>query len=678
MTYPKISQEISDPVNENIQKLAGLFPSAVKDGELDIDALKQELGQFEEVGSEKYELTWAGKQEAKQTSFKPIIGKTLKYIPEDSKHPDTTENLFIEGDNLEALKLLRQNYYGAVKMIYIDPPYNTGSDFVYNDNFKMSKEESDIAEGNMSELGERYTKNRKDQNRYHTNWLNMMYPRLRLAKDLLKNDGVIFISIDDNEVHNMRKLCDEIFGEENFLNCIAVKLSESTGVKMAHVNKRLPKLKEYILFYKNQEVLINPPSVPKGKWDKEYKHLIIGVSKKELNIVKSVMNDDNMSDKKLKMADDICSKITLSSVSKLFEIHHNISESEKMDILKDNAWRIVRDVATTGGAKIIADKKKQETDAPFFIIITPQSKKYLIKSGYSSTAEQPRIKLLFADHYLTVNPGDFWGDIKTTGLDNEGYVDFRNGKKPLKALKRIINTVISGQDIVLDFFAGSATTAHAVMQLNAEDGGNRKFIMVQLPELCEEKSESFKAKYKNICDIGKERIRRAGEKILEENKEKEGIKELDIGFKVFRIGDTNINWLHQDLRGEDLFEHYDKNASDKDKLDFTPDFTDMDVVYEIMLRQTDIPLSSKVEQLTDIGERTYIFADSFLVCLEQTITWKLVDLLAAIEPLPVKFVFRDSAFDDDIALKDETFRTLSALIERNSCGEKQTYTVEFI
>lgn len=228
------------------------------------------------------------------------------------------------------------------------------------------------------------------------------------------------------------------------------------------------------------------------------------------------------------------------------------------------------------------------------------------------------------------------------------------------------------------------------MKLNSEDKSKRKFVLVQLSEQnfeLEENQEipktgpageAFRAGYKNICEIGKERIRRAGEKILEENQDKEDIKNFDIGFKVFRVGDTNINWLHQNLKGVDMFDHYDKNASDKDKLDFTPGFTDLDVVYEIMLRQTDIPLSSTVEKLPDIGERTFIFADSFVVCLEQNITRDLVDKLAAIEPLPIKFIFRDSAFDDDISLKDETFRRLSALIERNSGGEKQTYTVEFI
>lgn len=213
----KVPQQINDIVGDNVKKLAQLFPSAVKDGEVDFEALKEELGQFEEVGSEKYELTWAGKKNAKKIAQEDVIGRTLKYIPEDSKDADTTENLYIEGDNLEVLKLLRQNYYGAIKMIYIDPPYNTGNDFVYNDSFVMSQEESDVAEEAIDELGERYTINKNSQNRYHANWLNMMYPRLKIACDLLKDSGVIFISIDDSEVANLRKICDEIFGADNFI-----------------------------------------------------------------------------------------------------------------------------------------------------------------------------------------------------------------------------------------------------------------------------------------------------------------------------------------------------------------------------------------------------------------------------------------------------------------------------
>lgn len=219
-TYPTVPQQISNPINENLKKLGELFPSAVKDGELDIEALREELGDFAEIqpGDEKYELNWAGKQAAKKKAFEPLLGNTLKYVEDESKHPDTTENLYIEGDNLEALKLLRQNYYGAIKMIYIDPPYNTGSDFVYKDNFKISSEESDEAEGARAETGERLFKNERSSSYFHARWLDMLYPRLKYAKELLKQDGAIFISIDENEIHNLRLICDEIFGSSNFIS----------------------------------------------------------------------------------------------------------------------------------------------------------------------------------------------------------------------------------------------------------------------------------------------------------------------------------------------------------------------------------------------------------------------------------------------------------------------------
>ncbi|WP_099252992.1 site-specific DNA-methyltransferase [Thermoanaerobacterium thermosaccharolyticum] len=250
MELKKISQEIYNPVSENVKKLAELFPAAVKDGQVDFEALKQELGQFEEVGKEKYELTWPGKTLAKQLANLDIVGRTLKYVPEDSKNPETTENLYIEGDNLEVLKLLRNSYYGKIKMIYIDPPYNTGNDFVYKDDYSKLKEISDIEEGEVSEDGERLIKNQKSSARFHSNWLNMMYPRLKVAKDLLSDDGVIFISIDDNEVDNLRKICDEIFGEENFV----ASISNITGASQNGEGVKFQKNKEECLVYvKNQE-----------------------------------------------------------------------------------------------------------------------------------------------------------------------------------------------------------------------------------------------------------------------------------------------------------------------------------------------------------------------------------------------------------------------------------------
>lgn len=241
----KVPQQINDIVGDNVKKLAQLFPSAVKDGEVDFEALKEELGQYEEVGSEKYELTWAGKKNAKRIAQEDVIGRTLKFIPEDSKDADTTENLYIEGDNLEVLKLLRQNYYGAIKMVYIDPPYNTGNDFVYNDSFIMSQEESDVAEGIIDELGNRYTINGKSINRYHANWLNMMYSRLKVARDILTDDGLIFIAIDENELENLIEICNEIFGENNNKGII----TRGTGTPTGQGNDSLVKEADYMLLY---------------------------------------------------------------------------------------------------------------------------------------------------------------------------------------------------------------------------------------------------------------------------------------------------------------------------------------------------------------------------------------------------------------------------------------------
>lgn len=636
MPHPKLPQQISNPVSENIQKLAALFPSAVKDGELDIEALKQELGEFTEVGPEKYELTWAGKQKAKQTAFEPVMGRTLKYIPEESKNPDTTENLYIEGDNLEVLKLLRQNYYGAVKMIYIDPPYNTGNDFIYNDNFRMSKEEHEIEEGDRSELGERYTVNRKDQNRYHTNWLNMMYPRLKVARDLLKDNGVIFISIDDNENTKLKTICEEIFGAHNFIATIVWQKVFSPKNTAAYFSED----HEYILVFAKDKNLWKPELLPRSQ-----------------ESIARYSNPDN--DPRGPWMSGAIQARNFYSKGQYEVISPNGS---KFSNPKGTYWRFSKE-------------KFKEFDR--------ENRIWWGEKG----GNVPRIKRFLSEVKQGVVPQTLWKyqDVGHTQEAKEEflkYVDFEktenilNTIKPTKLLKQILNigTRKDQNDIVLDFFSGSASLAHSVMNKNYEDNGNRKYILIQISEALPKEEIDIRT----IFDIGKSRISNAGKKILEENQDKEGIENLDIGFKVFRVGDTNINWLHQDLKGADMFDHYDQNASDKDKLDFTPGFTDLDVVYEIMLRQTDIPLSSSVENLPDIGERTFIFADSFVVCLEQAITRELVDKLAAIEPLPIKFIFRDSAFDDDISLKDETFRRLSALIERNSGGEKQTYTVEFI
>ena len=641
MENNKIKKDINNVVNDNLKALEQLFPSAVKDGQLDIKALKEELGDFEEVTTEKYELNWAGKQNAKKIVQQGIGNKTLKFVEKDSKNADSTENIYIEGDNLEVLKLLRQNYYNSIKMIYIDPPYNTGNDFVYNDTFKMDKEESDKAEGIISENNEKQQKNQKSTNRYHANWLNMMYPRLKLARDLLTDDGVIFISIDDNEQANLKRLCDEIFGEENFVADIIWNSTKSVTntalISVSHTHN-LVYFKNINYYIKNREKFrlpddgegfSNPDNDPRGAWKADPFQVGGWRPNQQYEIINPKTGIVYKPNSGCSWKNDL----------KKYE-----------ELLKDN--------------RIVFGKNGESG---------PQRKRFI----WEAKERGKVVKTL-------------WNDIETTTNGTQLLKKIFNGKsifdnpKPVELLTRILNlsTSSKGYNIILDFFSGSATTAHAVMQLNSEDNGNRKYIMVQLPETTDEKSEAFKAGYKNIAEIGKERIRRAGEKIKQEIEEynsnlklgEEPKKVPDIGFKVFKVDDTNIKWY--DL--ENFNEESQYSFDDPDSLDFVLGSNDIDIVYEIMLRQNDVPLSESLEVLTDIGNRTYLYASTYLICLETEITEQMVEKLASLEPLPIKFVFRDSAFKDNISLKDETFRKLRSLIERNSGESKVSYRVEFI
>ena len=671
MENNKIKKEINDVVNDNLKALEQLFPSAVKDGQLDIKALKEELGDFEEVTTEKYELNWSGKQNAKKVVQQGIGNKTLKFVEKDSKNADSTENIYIEGDNLEVLKLLRQNYYNSIKMIYIDPPYNTGNDFVYNDTFKMDKEESDKAEGMISENNEKLQKNQKSTNRYHANWLNMMYPRLKLARDLLTDDGVIFISIDDNEVNNLINLCDEIYAEENRIGIIS-RLMKSGGNKGQYFSPNI----EYILVYsKNKENL--------------------GYFREDLSdeLIKKVYNNIEKEGEK---------KGERYSIKGLCQPGLGIRPNQRYWIeAPDGSFIIPKGVTFP---KILKDGEKvlptqQDTCWRWSLDrYLEEKEKGNIEIRKSSTATA------LVDENNNISQWNVFTKIWLSDRIEEGKVPTNYiGKwenrissselkllnipfdfaKPTELIKYLISILDTNKEmIILDFFSGSATTAHAVMQLNSEDNGNRKYIMVQLPETTDEKSEAFKAGYKNIAEIGKERIRRAGEKIKQEIEEynsnlklgEEPKKVPDIGFKVFKVDDTNIKWYDMENFNEESQYSFD----DPDSLDFVLGSNDIDIVYEIMLRQNDIPLSERLEVLTDIGNRTYFYASTYLICLETEITEEMVEKLASLEPLPIKFVFRDSAFKDNISLKDETFRKLRSLIERNSGESKVSYRVEFI
>lgn len=636
--YHKISEGILG--EETIEKtntelflsLVGqYFPEAIKDGEVDFTALKEEMGEFHEVGSEHYDFTWAGKQSAKKEAQSDIFGKTLKYKPQDSLNPDTTENIYIEGDNLEALKLLRRNYHGKIKMIYIDPPYNTGKDFVYRDNFTMTEEELAKLSGDIKD-GVRLQKNPKDNAKYHTNWLNMIYPRLKIVRDLLADDGIIFISIDDNEVENLRKICNEIFGVPNFIANLIWK-SKSGG---ANDSRFFAVDHEYILVYA-----------------KSADNFELGIDKEA-----TVTTSYNRKDEKGEYALDRLDKQSI-----------RYSEALDYEIIGPDgkSYRPKHKDPTHPNATWRWSKKnvEQHYDELVFENDCVYTKNYKKEGAVARS-------LLLEDRFGRTRTG------KTDcfSLFNRDY--FSN-PKPYKLI-RYLQIIASKKDsIILDFFSGSATTAHAVMQLNAEDGGNRKFIMVQFPEKTDEKSEAYKAGYKNICEIGKERIRRAAKKIHEDNPE----AKFDDGFKVFEVADTNIRWNTTDDKEIISLADNDYSTGDKDNIDFTPGHNDIDIVYEIMLRQFDIPLSTPIEKLPQVSDRTYIFADAVVVCLEPEIDEKLIEKLASIEPVPGKFVLRDSAFNDDIELKDVSHRRLSALIANHKTEEERNskynnYTVEFI
>lgn len=631
MEYKKVNQNVNNIVNEQVRKLAQLFPSVVKDGEVDFEALREELGQFNEVNNEKYELTWAGKKNAKKIAQEDIVGRTLKFIPEDSKNADATENLYIEGDNLEVLKLLRQNYYGAIKMIYIDPPYNTGNDFVYNDSFVMSQEESDVAEGIIDELGNRYTINGKSINRYHANWLNMMYSRLKVARDILADDGLIFIAIDENELENLIEICNEIFGENNNKGII----TRGTGTPTGQGNDSLVKEADYMLVYsKSSECILG--GIPFG------------------------------------------------------------SEDEKIYNMEDeNGKYLVRPLRKTGG-----EDRREDRPSMYFSVTSPDGTEVypIAPSGYESRwrcSEQRYRELLLENRIEWKKDNEQWKVYQKFYLDGRTkqvsnlWIKLEGNKKatltikelfgtstfdfpkPVEVIKQAIQIATDKDSYILDFFSGSATTAQAVMQQNIDDCGKRKFIMVQLPEICDDKTEAYKNGYTNICEIGKERIRRAGDKIISDHPD----AKIDIGFKVFRTADTNIKWNSIMDMGQVNVNQLEYTP---DLVDFMPGANDIDIVYELMLRQRDVALSETLEHLSDIGSRTYLYASSYLVCLETKISEDLVSKLAKLDPLPIKFIFRDSAFKDDISLKDETFRRLKALIEKYAGTSKPTYTVEFI
>ena len=660
----KLKMQTPNRADENFKKLAALFPNAVTETvdengvvvrAIDKDVLMQEINTTVVDGKdERYQFTWPDKKKSVLLANAPIA-KTLRPCMVESMGKDGTpggfdsENLYVEGDNLEVLKLLQETYLGKIKMIYIDPPYNTGNDFVYEDDFAQSTEEYLANSGQYDEEGNRLVKNMDTNGRFHTDWLNMIYPRLKLAKDLLSDDGAIFISIDNGEFENLSKICNEVFGEDNFVDCI----TWNTRVPK-NDNKGLGNIHQYILVYVKDHNKNRQFTMQKDGLEDVYNFL-------------DKLKKQNMP---ISQAEE-----ELKKFYKKKGYDRGITLYNCLD--KDyQPW-----------GKINMSWPNSDTFGPMYDVIHPATKRPTKKPDRGWRWN----KKTFDEHvdYTHVDKrydgsfvcGDIWfakdentqpSSIKylkdvgkmllrtVISLKSDGGVELENifgGKsifsnpKPTSLVRLLINSIEEKDIYILDFFSGSATTAHAVMQLNAEDGGKRKFIMVQLPEETDEKSEAYKAGYKNICEIGKERIRRSGAKIKEENPL--GTMDLDVGFRVLKCDSTNMKkvYYHPDEYNATMFDMLEDNI----KEDRTPE----DLLFQVML-DLGVLLSSKIEQTEVGGKKVFNVADNFLIaCFDANVTEETITAIA--KQKPYYFVMRDSSLaNDSVAANfDQIFATYS-------------------
>lgn len=616
----KLDGKSMDLVKTNIEALKQLFPEVVTEGKIDFEKLKLMLGEEIEKRNERYEFTWHGKTQAMKLAQTPSTG-TLRPDKASSKNWDTTENLYIEGDNLEVLKLLQKSYFGKIKMIYIDPPYNTGKDFVYKDDFRDNIK-------NYKEMTQQTTKaNTETNGRFHTDWLNMMYPRLKLARNLLREDGFIFVSINDSEQANLKKMMDEIFGEDQFFAQIIVQSN-----KRGQTYKDIANTHEYLLVYSKSdksslfEILKDDDSLPyedkMGKfdlWELRNRNPKFGKHNRPnlyfpIYVSPSLKDENGYSRVSLKRTEEYC-----------IEVYPKNSQG------KESCWRwsankIIEDGHLDSECPTIVAKQKQNGDWNIY----EKSRK------------------------ITTKPKSLWSE--TEVINEQGTIElgalglgaYFDHPKPVNLVKKILTISSEKDDIILDFFSGSATTAHAVMQLNAEDGGNRKFIMVQLPEKTDEKSEAYKAGYKNICEIGKERIRRAGDKIVEET----GKTDLDIGFKVFKLDSSNVKHWDPDFANleQTLFDLQDNIKEDRTK---------EDLLYEILLK-IGLPLTTPIEEIDYNGKTIYnVGFGSVLLCLEDEIDLDIVNEMMKhqSEHMTPKVIFKESGFIND-SVKTNAIQTL--------------------
>jgi len=595
----KLRMQTANKADKNFHKLAAMFPNAVtetkdENGEvvraIDKDVLMQEINTRVVDGrEERYQFTWPDKKKAVLLANAPI-NKTLRPCREESVDFDNTENLYIEGDNLEVLKLLQETYLGEINMIYIDPPYNTGNDFIYEDDFTQSTEEYLENSAQFDEDGNRLIKNLDSNGRFHTDWLNMIYPRLKLAKDLLSDDGVIFVSIDYNENFNMRKILDEVFGHSSFIGEIYWESKTKSQNTITAYNKLQPKA-EMILVYSKEE-------------------------KRRFKLVKKGEKEYPLVDEKGKYREYPLELMSANGIrgreTMIFDISDGISTVSPPD---GKQWKI-------GQEQI---RYYKETGDLFI-----QDGKVIIKMR----PEYERVD----------NTEPFWGFFsKEFGTAESAKKELKeiigsNGfetVKPIEVIKRLLYHSTDTNDVILDFFSGSSTTAHAVMQLNSEDDGRRKFIMVQLPEVTDEKSEAYKARYKNICEIGKERIRKAAKKIVEENPE----AKFDGGFRVLKCDTSNMKDVYYTPNEytTDKFSELEDNIKE--------DRTSEDLLFQVML-DLGVLLSSKIEETTIAGKKVFNVEDNYLIaCFDENVTDEVITEIA--KQKPYYFVMRDSSMATD-------------------------------
>lgn len=630
---PKLNGKSLDILDENIKNLRQLFPEVECDGKIDFDMLRQILGEYVDDDKERYNFKWNGKSRALRFSQTPSTG-TLRPCREESKNWDDTQNLYIEGDNLEVLKILQKSYHGKIKMIYIDPPYNTGKDFVYPDNYHDSIENYKAITGQTDEEGNKISTNTEASGRFHTDWLNMMYPRLRLARNLLSDDGVIFISIDDNEVDNLKKICNEVFGEDNFRNTIFARRYDK-NLNRQFMEQGLSSMNtglEYVLMYSKN---------PDTKFNAVFKES----SEERTNIGywKGFWND----------ADRPTMRYEVLGVTP-----------------ESGQWKWKKEVADEAITNYIEYKNNFASQMTLeeYWIQTGKSKKF-IRRNPNGTGKNKGV-----EHWVSPTDGilrnNNWSDMlisKPTGFE----IPFDSPKNPSIIIELLKLSNADMTDTILDFFSGSATTAHAVMQLNAEDSGNRRFICVQLPEPTQEDSEAFKTGYKNICEIGKERIRRAGEKIKEEIESDniqlkigEDAKSVpDIGFKVFKLDSSNLKKWNPDFANlevtlDDMINNY------------VPDRTEEDIVYEFMLKMG-LDLSYPIDVADIDGRKVYsIGFGALMMCLDDNITVSVAEGMVKMykeqAPETWKVVFRDNGFVDDCTKTNVKLTLVQAGLEEDA------------